>query len=57
MSITLRKVNLDDKYTLDTGHIFITGTQALDRLPMMQWRLDQKNGLNTAAKGFTKRSE
>ncbi|MBX3486793.1 MAG: indolepyruvate ferredoxin oxidoreductase family protein [Candidatus Paracaedibacteraceae bacterium] len=48
MSITLKKVNLDDKYTLDTGHIFITGTQALVRLPMMQWRLDQKNALNTA---------
>lgn len=48
MTITLRTVDLDDKYTLDSGYIFTTGTQALVRLPMMQWRLDQKNGLNTA---------
>lgn len=44
----LRQVNLDDKYTLDQGQIFITGMQALVRLPMMQRRLDQQNGLNTA---------
>ncbi len=48
MTVTLRTVDLDDKYTLDSGYIFTTGTQALVRLPMMQWRLDQKNGLNTA---------
>ena len=48
MSVILRPVDLDDKYTLDSGQIFITGTQALVRLPMMQWRLDQKNGLTTA---------
>ncbi len=48
MSLKLRTVDLDDKYTLDSGHLFITGTQALVRLPMMQYRLDQKNGWNTA---------
>ncbi|MEM8936245.1 MAG: indolepyruvate ferredoxin oxidoreductase family protein [Pseudomonadota bacterium] len=44
----LQKVSLDDKYQLDQGRVFISGTQALVRLPMMQRRLDIKNGLNTA---------
>lgn len=48
MSQLLRSVTLDDKYTLDSGHVFITGTQALVRLPMVQRRLDLKRGLNTA---------
>jgi len=41
-------VTLDDKYTLDSGRIFLTGIQALVRLPLMQHRQDQANGLNTA---------
>jgi len=41
-------VSLDDKYTLDSGRIFLTGTQALVRLPMMQRQRDQRAGLNTA---------
>ncbi len=40
-------VNLDDKYTLDKGRVFLTGTQALVRLPMMQRQRDQAAGLNT----------
>lgn len=44
----LRTVTLDDKYTLENGEIFITGVQALVRLPLMQKRLDDLNGLNTA---------
>lgn len=44
----LRKVDLDDKYTLDSGRIFITGTQALVRLPLMQKRIDIAQGFNTA---------
>lgn len=44
----LRQVHLEDKYTLDKGQIFLTGLQALVRLPLMQRRLDQQNGLNTA---------
>jgi indolepyruvate ferredoxin oxidoreductase len=47
MKPTLRKVDLDDKYTLDSGRIFITGTQALVRLPLMQKRQDEAKGLNT----------
>ncbi len=38
---------LDDKYTLKSGRIYLTGTQALVRLPLMQrWR-DREAGLNT----------
>ncbi|MGO1120134.1 indolepyruvate ferredoxin oxidoreductase family protein [Rhodovibrionaceae bacterium A322] len=41
-------VSLDDKYTLDSGRIFLTGTQALVRLPLMQRQRDLAQGLNTA---------
>ncbi|SIQ14908.1 indolepyruvate ferredoxin oxidoreductase family protein [Marinobacterium stanieri] len=39
---------LEDRYLRDTGRVFLTGTQALVRIPLMQARLDQQNGLNTA---------
>ncbi|MEM7169079.1 MAG: indolepyruvate ferredoxin oxidoreductase family protein [Pseudomonadota bacterium] len=42
-------VSLDDKYTAERGRVFLTGTQALVRLPMMQRQRDQAAGLNTAA--------
>ncbi|MGH7061632.1 MAG: indolepyruvate ferredoxin oxidoreductase family protein, partial [Stellaceae bacterium] len=41
-------VTLDDKYVLDRGRVFLTGTQALVRLPMMQRQRDQAAGLDTA---------
>lgn len=41
-------ISLDDKYTLDRGHAFMTGTQALIRLMMLQRQADEKAGLNTA---------
>ncbi|MBM3648242.1 MAG: indolepyruvate ferredoxin oxidoreductase family protein [Alphaproteobacteria bacterium] len=41
-------VTLDDKYVLDSGRIYLTGTQALVRLPMMQRQRDQAAGLDTA---------
>jgi len=44
----LANVSLDDKYALETGRVFITGTQALVRLPMMQRRRDLAAGLDTA---------
>ncbi len=44
----LREVTLDDKYTLERGPVFMTGIQALVRLPMMQRRLDLAAGRNTA---------
>src|SRR6185437_6313967 len=43
-----QSVTLDDKYTLETGHAFMTGTQAMIRLPMMQRQRDLAAGLNTA---------
>ncbi len=46
--IGMKEVSLDDKYTLLNGRIFVTGIQALVRLPMLQKLLDQKSGLNTA---------
>ncbi len=46
--MALKKVTLDDKYTLTTGRIFITGTQALVRLPMMQQQRDLREGHSTA---------
>ena len=41
-------VTLDDKYVLETGRVYLTGTQALVRLPMMQRQRDLVAGLNTA---------
>ena len=42
-------VTLDDKYELESGRIFVSGVQALVRLPMMQRARDKAAGLNTAA--------
>ena len=42
------EVTLDDKFTLERGRAFITGTQALIRLSMLQRQRDLKAGLNTA---------
>ena len=44
----LENISLDDKYTLERGRAFLTGTQALIRLPMMQRQRDVSAGLNTA---------
>ena len=44
----LRAVTLDDRYTLDEGRVYLTGTQALVRLVLMQHQLDSARGLNTA---------
>ena len=46
--MALAAVSLDDKYALDEGRIYLTGTQALVRLPMMQRQRDVAAGLNTA---------
>ena len=45
--MSLAEVSLDDKYELDEGRVFITGIQALIRLPMMQRQRDAAAGLNT----------
>ena len=41
-------ISLDDKYLLEQGRAFMTGIQALVRLPLDRKRLDRKLGLNTA---------
>ena len=40
-------VTLEDKYVLDRGRVYLTGTQALVRLPIMQRQRDAAAGLNT----------
>ena len=42
------EITLDDKWTLERGRAFMTGTQALIRLPMLQRERDLRAGLNTA---------
>ena len=44
----LETVTLDDKYTLDHGRAFMSGVQALVKLPMLQRLRDQMQGKNTA---------
>ena len=42
-----KKISLSDKYTQREGQIFLTGIQALVRLPLIQKDLDEMNNLNT----------
>ncbi|TAK49225.1 MAG: indolepyruvate ferredoxin oxidoreductase family protein [Xanthobacteraceae bacterium] len=42
------RIGLDHKYTRTSGRIFLSGMQALVRLPMVQIRRDRANGLHTA---------
>ncbi|CAN1486420.1 hypothetical protein MCEGE14_00066 [Burkholderiaceae bacterium] len=42
------KVTLEDKYTQEQGRAFMSGVQALVRLPMMQQLRDARAGFNTA---------
>ncbi len=44
----LAQVTLDDKYVLESGRVYLTGTQALVRLPMLQRQRDAAASLNTA---------
>lgn len=43
----MSKVTLNDKYLLERGQVFMTGIQALVRLPLVQARRDKEAGLNT----------
>ena len=43
-----REYALDDRYRLEDGRVFLTGNQALVRLPLMQRRRDERAGLDTA---------
>lgn len=42
------KISLDDKYALGTTRAYMTGIEALVRLPMLQHQRDLDRGLNTA---------
>ena len=44
----LQTASLDDKYSLASGRAFMSGVQALVRLPMLQRQRDLAAGLNTA---------
>lgn len=44
----MKDVTLNDKWELETGRVYLTGSQALTRLPMLQSELDKRQGLNTA---------
>jgi indolepyruvate ferredoxin oxidoreductase len=44
----LETVTLDDKYSLDHGRAFMSGVQALVKLPMLQRLRDARAGKNTA---------
>ena len=44
----MSKFSLSDKYTATSGRVYVTGSQALVRLPMMQYQRDKAAGLNTA---------
>jgi indolepyruvate ferredoxin oxidoreductase len=46
--VELARVTLEDKYTLQCGRIYLSGIQALVRLPMMQRERDRAARLNTA---------
>jgi len=44
----LDNYELDDRYRRESGRVFLTGTQALVRIPLMQRTADRAAGLNTA---------
>ena len=46
--MTVHDVSLDDKFNLSKDRIFVTGSQAVVRLLMMQHERDRLAGLNTA---------
>ena len=46
--MALAAVDLDDKYRLEKGRVYMTGSQALVRMAMMQGARDRAAGLETA---------
>ena len=51
----LQHYELEDRYLRRHGRVYLSGSQALVRLPMMQQQLDAANGLDTAGfiSGYT----
>ncbi len=48
MAEALRQVSLDDKYSVESGRVYLTGAQAFVRLLILQRQRDALAGLNTA---------
>src|SRR6266540_6865196 len=48
MTTIVREFSLDAKYTQEEGRVFLSGIQALVRLPLEQHRADRRRGLRTA---------
>ncbi|MGB7205178.1 MAG: thiamine pyrophosphate-dependent enzyme, partial [Anderseniella sp.] len=46
--MVLKPIKLDDKFDINKSHAFMTGTQAIVRLTLMQAARDKAAGLNTA---------
>ncbi len=46
-SFAAKNISLEDKYTATEGKVFMNGTQALVRLPIVQMRRDREAGLKT----------
>jgi len=46
-ALKLKDVDLDDKFTLESGQAFMSGLQALSRIAIVQRRRDLAAGLNT----------
>lgn len=44
----LDNYELMDRYRRESGRVFLTGTQALVKIPLMQRTMDRAVGLNTA---------
>ncbi|KAA1176211.1 indolepyruvate ferredoxin oxidoreductase family protein [Marinobacter salinexigens] len=44
----LRNASLNDVWEKESGAVYMNGSQALARLPLLQAQLDKANGLNTA---------
>src|SRR6201991_788763 len=49
MGINQGPISLDQKYTQGTGHVFLTGIQALFQLPMAQMQSDRAAAVHTTA--------
>src|SRR5260370_16509750 len=48
MTSKAEQFSLDAKYTQESGRIYLSGIQALVRLPLDQHRADKRRGVNTA---------
>jgi indolepyruvate ferredoxin oxidoreductase len=45
--VQLPDISLNDKYTQETGRVYVTGQQAIIRMMLKQRQMDEANGLNT----------